>query len=231
MPSHTTNRWAAWFGIAFVALSVAAILVGPANLPDTSGKDGLQKVADYFANDSNQTRSWISAILFVFAVFSFLWFLGGLRARLRSAETDVSPFSNLVLGAGVAFAVLFGATGMFVNSVGAELAFSDSYTLTSNSDLKNAMFIVDGGYSLLVIAMLSAGIVMFASWGLARRTRILPAWVAWIGFVFGIATLGIWFTAWVTPLALDLWVLLVSLVMLGVGARQTTAAPATAPAP
>jgi hypothetical protein len=40
--------------------------------------------------------------------------------------------------------------------------------------------------------------------------------------VFGIATLGVWFTAWVTPLALALWVLLVSIVMLGVGARQTT---------
>jgi hypothetical protein len=74
---------------------------------------------------------------------------------------------------------------------------------------------------------------MFATWRLARRTQVLPTWVAWVGFVFGIASLGIWFTAWFMPLAIALWVLLVSLALLGVGARQTVAAPApaTAPAP
>jgi hypothetical protein len=216
MPSHTTYRWAAWFGIAFVALSVAAYIVGPADLPDTSGKGGLRKLSDYYAQNSNQTRGTISAILFVFAVLCFLWFLGGLRARLRSVETDVSPFSNLVLGAGVAFAVLFGAAGIFFTSVGAELAFSDSYQLDAN----NALFTTDGGYALLVIASLAAGVVMFSSWALARRTRILPPWAAWVGFVFGIASLGIWFTAWFMPLAIALWVLLVSLAMLGVGTGQ-----------
>jgi MFS family permease len=227
MPSHTTNRWSAWAGFAFVALAVVGYILGPADLPDTSGNNGLQKLSAYFANDNNQTRDVISAILLVFAVFAFLWFLGGLRARLRSVETDVSPISNLVMGCGVAFAVLFGAAGLFFNAVGGELKFDDAYKLDAN----NALLTISGGYAFLVLAMIAMSVLLFASWALSRRTRVLPPWAAWVGFVFAIAGLGIWFTAWFMPLAVALWVLLVSLAMLGVGARQDTTVRATPPAP
>ncbi len=222
MPSHTTNRWAAWFGLLFVALSVAAYLLGPANLPETDS-GAARQLSTYFAKDSSQARDTIAALLFAFSVVAFLWFLGGLRARLRSVETDVSPMSNLVLGAGVAFAVLFGAGGLLMTSIGAELNLNEGFRLDPNG----ALLAIAHGYDLLVIASLSMGVVMFATWALARRTRIFPAWVAWAGFVFGIATLGVWFTAWFMPLAIALWVLLVSLALLGVGVRREPLPAAT----
>jgi hypothetical protein len=220
MPSHTglmtpptTSRWPAWAGWGFVVFAVGGYVVGPANLPDTGGKDGLSKLATYYSNTNNWDRQAVSAVLFVFSVFAFLWFLGGLRARLRSVEADVSPVSNLVMGAGVAFAVLFGAAGLFMNSIGAELKFDDAFQLTTRSDFNLALFAMGAGYALLVVAMIAMSVLLFATWAIARQTRVLPPWVAWTGFVFGLAGLGIWFTAWVMPLAVALWVLLTSIAL------------------
>jgi len=229
MNGDRSGRWAAVSGFLFVALSVAGtIAIG--NQPDNSKKDAVQTLTAYFSKSSNQNRAGLAYVLLLLSLFFFLWFLAGLRTRLRGSEAEPGSLSTLAVAGGVMFASLAAGAAIFSTAVGTNLSYADAYKLDPNE----AILFQSLGYALLVGALLGAGVLMFSTWALARRTRAVPVWLAWVGFVFGIATLGLFFTAFFTILAFALWVLLASVVMLMPGSAAmmgVEAATTGGPAP
>jgi len=209
MNGDRSGRWAAVSGLLFVALAVVGNLL-ITNQPDNSKTDAVRRFTEYFSKTSNQNRAGLAFVLLIFSVFFFVWFLGGLRIRLRGSQSEPGSLPTVAVAGGVVFATLAGAAAVFATAVGTTLSYADAYRLDPNT----AILFQSLGYALLVGAMLGAGVLMLATWQVARQTKVLPLWLAWVGFVFGIATLGVFFTAFITILAFDLWVLLASIVML-----------------
>jgi hypothetical protein len=98
------ERWAPIAGVAFVVLMVVgSMLIGDVPAPDATA----QQVADYLADGGNHTRNIVGAYLWVIGAPVFLWFLVRLRNDIRRAEAGTGSLSNLVFGAGVAFAAVW----------------------------------------------------------------------------------------------------------------------------
>src|SRR5262245_35600991 len=98
------ERWAPFAGIVFVVLLVVgSMLVGAVPEPNASQQD----VTAYLSDGSAQMRSIVGAYLWVIGALAFLWFLTRLRSDLRRAEGDSGLLTNLVFGAGVAFAAVW----------------------------------------------------------------------------------------------------------------------------
>jgi hypothetical protein len=224
MAGHVRSaRWAPWAGIAFVALVVASVFV-MGSTPDGSKKNAVELFTKYYGDNSNRTQEQISWILMVFAVVAFVWFISALWGRFRRAEGEAGPYAQLALLGGGGFALLLFLAISSLTAVSLTIDYSDAYRLDANQ----AILMQSVGYLAFVGAMLGAGAVTFASFILGRRTGVIPTWVAWLGLVIGVASLGIYFTAWFLMFGFLLWVLLVSITW--VMTERRTGAVAETPA-
>jgi hypothetical protein len=104
-------------GIVSVVLVVAGRLVA-GSAPQVTAS--ANEIASYYAKTSHWHRQEAGLILGALSMVFFLWFLGGLRARLRTQERDGAPVSSVALAAGAAFAVLYAA----LSTMGGVVAFA-----------------------------------------------------------------------------------------------------------
>src|SRR5438128_2629883 len=99
----TQQRWhalAPLAGVAFVALAVAAFIIG-GDTPDT--EDSPQKILSFY-KDNDTEQIWAAAFL-AWATVLFLLFLGVLRTVLRAAEGGLARLSTVAFGGGVVLAI------------------------------------------------------------------------------------------------------------------------------
>jgi hypothetical protein len=219
MNGSTCSRWAPISGIAFVAVYIFAMFA--AKTPDSS--DPADTIAAYYP-DSKSHRVWmiVAAYVLIGAAMLFLWFLSGLRSRLRAAEGSDGTLSTLAFAAGVLFVGLISVGGLALASVPASISFAENHVTVGADTIEILMSLGYG--AILVGGMLSAAVMIFTISVLTLRTGALPRWSAWVGFLAAIALL--FAVIWIPQVALLIWTLCVSGAMLA-RPEVTTQAVAT----
>jgi hypothetical protein len=202
--SLASARLAAASGFAFVALFVAALFV-----LDIPGHDDSEEIVNaFYADSGNRARVVIAAYLLAIAGLSFLWFLAHLRGRLSAAEGEPATLSAVSFAGGVVFvAMLFAGAA----AQSPTYAFSVDLFDEPQSQLARAT-IPHQGYSALIFGLLAAALTVASASLAIMRTEVYPLWLAWLGFA--VAVLLLFGLLFLPILALLVWVLAVSVVLL-----------------
>ena len=194
----TTPRAAAIAGILFSILMITSLVLIWISIPVDPQEDG-----GWLA--TNWSMVGLALNLLPFAGIAFLWFIGVVRDRLGQAEDRF--FATVFLGSGLLFlAMLFasaavaGGTIRIYGTAPSQLIESGLYTFG-----RNVTYEIMNVYTLKM-----AGVFMLTTCTLSLRTRILPRWIIFLGFIlalFLLLSLGLVYWA---PLVFPLWILLIS---------------------
>jgi hypothetical protein len=145
------ERWSALAGVLFVALFAVAL-----GLSGNTG-DTPTEATNWYADDDNQTKTFVAWFLYIGSAIAFLSFLGTLRDMLVRAEGGPGTLSALVFGPGIAF------TALYVASVS---LFAAPAALADDSDFKvdpnTAEMFSNAGYLTLVSGVMLASIVVLS---------------------------------------------------------------------
>jgi hypothetical protein len=147
--------------------------------------------------------------LLPFAGIAFLWFIAVVRDRLGEREDRF--FATVFLGSGLLFiAMVFNAAATaggiirILGSASENLIQSGTYAL-GRAEIELTMH---------VYAMKMAGVFMISSSTISLQTRMLPRWMAFLGYALAlILLLSVGTIEWI-PLVFPLWVLLISVYIL-----------------
>jgi hypothetical protein len=211
-------RAAAVAGIIFsVLLAVALALVRSAapSDPDTAG--------DWLADGGRRKAVVVALNLLPFAAIAFLWFIGVVRDRIGDGEDRL--FATVFLGSGLLF------IAMMLSA--AALAGGLVFTADDNAVSASQLGIWDFGRRITntllnVYAMRMAAVFTITTTTLAVRLRLIPRWLAVVGYLTAAALL---LTVGVIPwleLLFPAWVFVFSVHILVVTVRDRRASPTAA---
>jgi hypothetical protein len=184
-------------GVLFVVLTVVSFLVG-GEPPDPDDRVG--EIVEYWVD--NDAANMVGAVIESLAAVSLLFFAASLRRVLRRDEEVAGVLSVAALAGGIVAAAGIGVDAS-IRFAAADLADEiDPGTIqTLNAMWSNFFFPMVIGLATLILAT-----------GLsALRTRVIPVWLAWIGFVLVV----VFFTpaGFIAFLASSLWILIVSILL------------------
>ena len=187
-------------------------MIAPAIAADVSSAkvtDSAKEITEYFTD--NQDALKVGNFLGGLSIIALLWFLGSLFGRLRKAEGGTSRVSGIALTGGVTTAAV-AAVAYGINAVGvlhapqlSEVSFKISTLLFAYLGFAAAAFVL--GASIVIL-----------------RTKLLPAWVAYLGAVSALlwvvggvrvsSTRDVWAgIAFAAYLVWSLWILVVSVLL------------------
>ncbi|MDT7539909.1 MAG: hypothetical protein QOI82_3494 [Actinomycetota bacterium] len=215
----TRTRWTGLAGVLFGIVFFCISIFGPST-PDSGDKNAVTKYTDYWSSDAHQKKAQIGILLVSYAVLLLVAFSAGLRDRLRTV--DAGPLPSYCLAAGTLAAALLGTAGAVGFCVG--LAGADSSAFKIDGNL--ALALDDASYSLLAMGLMAAGSMAVVTAIVTLRTKVLPAWTAWLGFLLGLGVAGSLLTAWTAFLALPIWSIIIGIVLLMNSDRAEVVAPA-----
>ena len=162
------EKWGLLAGIEFVVLILVGGLIGgtPPKVTDSTAE-----ITKYFTDHPDALK--VANFLGGLSILAFLWFLGSLFQRLRAAEGGSGRVSGIALTGGVATAatalIAYGvnAWGVLYPEAIAQESFRLSTILFAYLGFAAAVFVL--GTSIVVL-----------------RTKLLPAWVAYLGAISAI---------------------------------------------
>jgi hypothetical protein len=216
MKGSQLARWTPLGGIVFVVLLLlGTFLIGDHPDPDASE----QEILDYLGDSDVHTQNIIGLYVWVLAGVGLLCFLSRLRAILRAAEGGTGTLSNLGFAAGVVFTALLMAGSAVIAAVAGAIEFRDAPDLDPDfvrvlPQMGYTMFLVGGGFSAIVLVLTTSVLTL--------QTGVFPQWLAWLGFVAAFVLL--FAVIFVPMIALLIWVLAVSAMLLMRGEEPVTAA-------
>ena len=213
MSANRWERWAPLSGVVYAALCVTGLAIVSGS-PEAGDSD--QAILSYYADSGNRAKEITAFFLFVVAALFFLLFVGTLRNRLRSVESEPNGLSALAFGAGVASAALLTAAV----SVGVATSFVIVDTDRFVVDPNVVRLFGDASYLLIVASTMVASVLVAPTSVLAIRTAVLPRWLGWVGIVVALALLVA--MLFFPILLLWAWVLVVAVVLT---VRTSTAHP------
>jgi len=193
MDETRRQRWGAASGFA-------AILVGAAATAFERGSVGVDdsaaKIAAHLVDNGQALRA--QSLLFVIGTGALLWFMGSLRSFLGMAEGGSTRLSEVAFGAGVAWITLSLVAQTFQIGLAGAAGGEVSPALIATMD---ASFVVAG---------LPLAVMLIANAAVSLRTKVFPAWLAWLSMATAaaqlVSLLGIVVAS--GPLALDGWITL-----------------------
>jgi hypothetical protein len=194
------ERWSPIAGLVYVVLYAIAI----ATTPDTG--DTNREILEHYTDEGNRRNDMILTFLLAAAALAFLWFASHLRSLLAAAAPG-STLPTLAIAAGAASASLL--------AVAAATFGSTSFTYEEGDfalDPNTARLVGSIGYGVFVGSMWMAALLVLATSLVALRTRLLPAWLGWLGIAVVVAL--VFAFVFVPVFALLIWVALVSLFLL-----------------
>lgn len=167
------RNWLAFFGFLYVIVWVIGLLIPTGTLSPSMSNVELQQVLL-----ANQLARWIQVYLIDgVAGISILLFAVAVASLFQSAEEK--PLARVVLSAGVVAGTISlvqaGVQQTLVNPdllASAETPFRTLLALVNQIDT----------YKLMALALLSLSTSI-----LGLRSRLIPAWVNWLGIVLPIA--------------------------------------------
>lgn len=213
------NRWMAAAGLIFVGLLVVAIAIGTA--PEAEKDDAT--ILNYYEDSGNQAKQIAAALLMTIGVTALLCFVTGLRLLLAEAGAP-PPLPDLAFVGGLAFALL-ALVGIAVGTaVPVTLVFSDTFELAPDTA---RIVLTIGNIWLLSFAGATGSLLVGATSLASRQAKLLPAWLEWAGLVASPLMLLSLPLFGVAAIAVVVWVLLFSVVLLlsGMRKRSGEAAP------
>jgi hypothetical protein len=172
-------RAAAVAGIVFsVLLTVALALVRSVTPSDP------QDAGDWLA-DGGRRKAVVAALnLLPFAAIAFLWFIGVVRDRIGEGEDRF--FATVFLGSGLVFVAMMlsaaaVAAGLLFTAEDSAIATSQPAIWAFGRRIVNTL--------LNVYAMRMAAVFTMATTTLAVRLRLIPRWLAVVGYLTAAALL------------------------------------------
>ena len=164
MDDKKIEKWASLSGLVFVVLSVVgAFLAG--SPPKVSDHD--PKILKFYVD--NQDTLKVSSYLAGLGIVFFLFFLGIVWTRLRTAEGGHGRLAGTSAMAGVATAAI-ASVGFGIN------AYSALHPAES-PDLYRLATVIFGILSFAVLVYVEAASIVIL------RTKFLPAWLGWLGML------------------------------------------------
>jgi hypothetical protein len=197
-------RWVPANGIAFVVLVVVASLIKDAPERDSSDAE----IVTYYQESGNRSDEFVAFFLIGLALFCFLSFLGALRGFLARAEGEPARLTTAAIASGVVFIAFSVAAHVAASSVSWAAEVYDGFRVDPNT----ARLALSVWYGFFVMAMFAAAAMTLAASVLALQSRVLPTWLAILGFVATVAGL-LGFLVF-PSLVILLWILLISIFML-----------------
>ena len=204
------------------ALFAVLFVIGIALLTDSPDSDAPD--ADYtkYVNDSgNLVRNITGAYFVIVALLVFLIFLSAIYRRLRNAEGDDGFSSLVVLVSGIMFvAMAMGGTVLLVSVAGA-IKFGS----TPEPSPEIARFLPQAGFGfLLLCGGLSAALMSAVISFLILRTRTLPVWLGYTGFIAALAM--VFAFIFIPAVLFVLWMLAFGIVMITTSEPERASATA-----
>jgi hypothetical protein len=209
----TTPRAAAVAGILFSVLFITSLVLIRISVP------GNPQEAGAWLSGSWQTVR-LALNLLPFSGVAFLWFMGVVRDRIGEHEDRL--FATVFLGSGLLFlAMAFAAAAV---ASGIITAFGTT----------PGQLIASGAYGFgravtyemtNIYAIKMAGVFMISTCTLFLRLRLMPRWMAFLGYALALfLLLSIGYIAWIV-LVFPLWVLLISVYILIENYRRRSLPP------
>jgi hypothetical protein len=190
------NRFAPLTGVVFVVL-VLVVFILEGETPDVD--DSAREVVDFYGDHEGQT--FFASVILTLASLVLIFFAATLRRALRYGE-GAGVLSMAAFGGG-----LVAATG-FATDAALRFALADSADEIDPAAAQalNALF---GDFFFPMVAGLSA--LILATSLAALRTRLVPAWLAWVGVLIVV----VFFTplGFVAFLASGLWIAVASVLL------------------
>jgi hypothetical protein len=199
------QRWIPLSGIVFVVLLIVGM--GLMDLP--TGDDSDQTVSAFYADHGNRVEVICAFYLLTIGGIAFLFFANRLRLLLAAAPGAPPPAATFAFGAGVVFLSMY-----FVSAAAmATIAGAVSIGGEELPDVSFERFFPQLGYAVLLVpGMFAASVMIAVTSYVSMQSRIFPGWFAWLGFV--VAILLLFGAAFLPALALPVWVLIASVLML-----------------
>jgi hypothetical protein len=173
------QRWeklGAATGIVFVVLAFASYLIA-GELPRPG--DSTEQVVAYYTDDSDKIL-W-SMWLFGLAGIAFLWFLGSLRSHLMKAEGGTGRLSAVAFGGGIAAGVVY--------SIGISISSALAFGIAQNASAEITDVLSDLATHLYNGSAFGFFVLVLATTLVSGRTKVLPAWLGWFGWLIVLLTL------------------------------------------
>lgn len=197
-----TPRAAAIAGIVFSTLFTTGQLLIRSSIP----ANPLGSAVDVVNHSKRISRA---LDLVPFAGIAFLWFLAVVRDRLGKLEDRF--FATIFLGSGLLYVAMFFSSAALAGGLLRVLSSGTENLIRSGTYAAARAQI----YQIMnVYAIRMAGVFMISTSTISVRTRIVPRWIAFVGFalaLFLLLTIG---TIEWTPLVFPAWVFLFSVCIL-----------------
>jgi hypothetical protein len=195
-------RTAAVAGIVFSLLLVTSYLLVWISIPANLATHPSHVII-------HSTTVSVALNLLPFAGIAFLWFMAVVRNRLGALEDQF--FATVFLGSGLLYITMVFTSGAVASGLLRVLINApEILTQTGTYALGRAQFY----QTMNVYGIKMAGVFMFSTSTILRRTRIIPRWIAFLGYGLGaVLVLTIGYIQWV-PLVFPLWVFLISVAIL-----------------
>ena len=193
-----TPRAAAVAGIIFSLLLIASMWLIQISIP----ANPLGPATDVM----NHSKAISLALhLLPFAGIAFLWFIGVVRDRFGELEDRF--FATVFLGSGLLFIAMVFTSAAIAGGIITVLSSGSGNLVQSGA---YALGRVVSYQVIHVYATKMAGVFMISTSTLALRTRIVPRWMAFLGYTLAlILLLSVGSVDWVL-VGFPLWVLLIS---------------------
>jgi len=193
-----TPRAAGVAGIVFGLLLIASeVMIWPYVPSASEAQPGV------LARHSRELT--VALNLCPFAGIAFLWFIGVVRHRLGNLEDRF--FATIFLGSGLLYVAMMFLSRALAHAVLTLLATGSRTLIASGSyDLaRQAVFLISAVYATRM-----AGVFMMSTSTILIQTRVVPRWVAILGYILAVVLLlSVSYTHWLA-LSFPLWVMLIS---------------------
>ncbi len=208
---------AAIAGIAYSVLTVLA-LIRLSRFPSLELSD--EELAKWFDDVTHQ--AWLIGALALASVaaIAFLWFVAVIRRRLGDLEDQF--FSTVFLGSGILYVAVWLSGAAVLAAPAVAMTQLDAAAVSpASASLAGGI----GGSLILVVAPRIQAAFMFTTSTVIMRSRVLPRWLAVIGYLSGLVLFVLPLVTQPAGFAFPAWVLTVSVVLLLTRSTDSTVEP------
>src|SRR2546427_5355419 len=156
-PLRRWERWELLTGLVFALLFFIGQDVLALGAPGENSS--TQKISSFYADKGKYHEIVAGKLLVVLSVLFLIWFVALLTSRLRGAEGGRARFARTAFAGGIACAVFNGSQTVLGAAVASSLSFAKLFR--EGSVDPQLVRLLDGvGYSLLILALLAAAILI-----------------------------------------------------------------------
>jgi len=204
-------------GLIFVIFTAIGITIA-FDQPDTDAPD--QKWLDYARDDSNLFRNIAGGYLIVIAAIAFIVFLIGMY-QLLNRLNEGGGWALVMVGSGVAWAASLAIGAILIDTIPGAIEFGSAPEPTAET----ARWMGQVGFGVMLAAGgLFAAFTTAVTSGLILKTKALPGWLGYFGFLAAIAMCAA--AVFVPMIIYGLWMLALGVVLVLRGDQVPAAATA-----